>query len=140
MLASSGRFARIRNKLPYVATVDIEVDESTPETSVQVACHGRGFVGHGYIEDVPAHGYEVWKKGAIVGVEYALKQSGKSGRVVITRIQGTTTETNPTIVGAAAIDALWKAFAFEPSDELRTHIEEIVFNSWAVPYDSVPVL
>ena len=41
------------------------------------------------------------------------------------------------MVAAAAINAVWKALAFQPSDEMIACIEQKVFSSWSMPRDAV---
>lgn len=131
-----GIFRRIHQSLPYVARVTVHVEFDTPHTEVRVDCHGSGWGGsQGDVDDVSATGYDDWKAAAVHGVRYALKLAQPPVcRVTITRILGYDgTDTNPTIVGAAAADAMWKAVAYQPSDETRLHIESIVFRSWQTP-------
>ena len=93
----------------------------------------------GYIEDVPAHGYDDWKQGAALGAEYALEVAGGKARsVVVSRIQGLTTDTNPTVVGAAAALGVWEAVGYQPTPEQTRQIERHVFSSWQRPFDALP--
>src|SRR5689334_22662504 len=138
MIASAGKFTRYKNSKSYAATVELELGPSPDGTFITVQTNGQGFTSQGYIEEVPRNGYTHWKNGAIAGVEYALRVCGNPQyAVVITRIRGAHTDTNPTIVAAAAIDAVWKALAFQPSPQLLSCIEQTVFNSWSIPPDAV---
>lgn len=58
--------------------------------------------------------------------------------IVITKIEGLTSDTNATIVGAAAIEAVWKACAFQPSEEERRRLEQRVLDSWTFPREKLP--
>lgn len=131
-----GTFRRVHHSLPFAATVTVKVEFDMPQTEVHVDCHGKGWGGsQGELDDVSAQGYDDWKAAAVHGVRYALEVAqAPATRVTITRIAGRDgTDTNPTIVGAAAADAVWKAIAYQPSDETRHHIESIVFTSWQRP-------
>lgn len=50
--------------------------------------------------------------------------------VTIVRILGMTTDTNPTIVAAAAADATWNALGFAPRASVRQRVESVVLRSW----------
>src|SRR5262249_14783579 len=96
-------------------------------------------VGQGYLEDVPARGYEIWKAGARAGVEFALAVAAlPPARVTINRITGLTTDTNPTVVGVAAAFALWQAVGFSPSAEVVVRLEAAAFTSWQRDPDEIP--
>ncbi|HEY4386264.1 MAG TPA: hypothetical protein VGN34_17540 [Ktedonobacteraceae bacterium] len=76
-------------------------------------------------------GYDDWKQGALAGIKYALAQChALPCHITITKIVGFTTDTNPTIVGGAAIQAVWAATNYEPSAEEKAVIEQHVFQSW----------
>lgn len=115
------------------------MDLAARSTEIRCDCHGAGFVGQGYLEDVPARGYELWKAGARAGVEHALAVAAVSpARVTIKRISGLTTDTNPTVVGAAAALALWRAVGFSPSRDVVERLEAAAFTSWRRPPDEIP--
>lgn len=140
MITVKGVFHRYR-RISYAANIELEIEQEVLDgkTYITIDTHGRGFFSQGYIEEVPAVGYDDWKAGTIAGIEYALRVcAAPPCHVVITKIEGLTTDTNPTIVAAAAIDGIWKAFGFHPTDELKTNIEQLVFNSWDVPLTSIP--
>ena len=138
MVASAGKFTHYKNSKSYAATVELELSPSSNGTSITVQTDGQGFTRQGYIEEASRNGYPHWKKGAVAGVEYALRVCGNPQYVVvITRIRGAHTDTNPTIVAAAAMNAVWKALSFQPPEELISCIEQKVLNSWSIPLDAV---
>ncbi|GHO97456.1 hypothetical protein KSF_075040 [Reticulibacter mediterranei] len=138
MIQSKGKIARVRHGLLHFAEVELTVS-SADEMVVTFDCHGEGFISQGYIEVVPAKGYDDWKHGALAGITYALgKCSDHPCNVTVTYIAGLTTDTNPSIVGGAAIQAIWSALQYEPTAEEQTHIEKIVFQSFTQPFDHVP--
>jgi hypothetical protein len=129
-------FAAACRSLPRWALA-VEVPASAP--AIEFDCSGRGWLGQGQFEDVPAVGYDNWKAGATAGAAFALATAGiQSARIVFTRISGLTTDTNPSVVGAAAALAVWRALNFKPSNEVRARLEKIVFGSWERPVDEVP--
>ncbi|WP_404786364.1 hypothetical protein [Altericista sp. CCNU0014] len=71
---SKERFARYKNGKPHFAECEVGIYFSSEVSTVVVVvdCNGRGFYSQGYIESVPANGYEDWKQGAKIGVEFAL--------------------------------------------------------------------
>jgi hypothetical protein len=100
---------------------------------------GRGFVSQGYIEEVPEKGYDDWKQGALAGIAYALATSvDHPCQVTVTKIEGLSSDTNPTIVGGAAIQALWFAVEYAPSQEQMEHVDRLVFQSFSHPADHLP--
>jgi hypothetical protein len=134
------RFAQYKNGKPHFAKCEVEINFSSEVSTVVVDCSGHGFYSQGYIESVPAIGYEHWKQGAKIGIEFALLTAqAVNCHVTITKIEGLTTDTNPTIVGLAAILAIWQALEFNPSREMIERLENQVFESWNKPYDELPM-
>lgn len=141
MLSGEARFARIHGGLPHFAEVALEIEFSGENTEVLCACSGRGFVAQGHIEDVPDTGYEDWKAGARAGIDFALSAAPLPPvRVTIRRISGSSTDTNPTVVGAAAALALWRAVDFSPPTQMIEKLEAAVWGSWQFPAHHVPRL
>ncbi|HEX2913949.1 MAG TPA: hypothetical protein VH186_24305 [Chloroflexia bacterium] len=140
MINSTGVFVR-QSKVGYFARVEIQVETGVEKTYFEIRCKGNGFRGQGYIEEVPENGYEDWKFGAIIVLNYALRKlDSPICKVTVIKIEGLTSDTNPTIVAAAAINALWKAYNYVPNIELQNYIEEEVLRSWALPQMSIPYL
>lgn len=138
---SETKFARHKNGKGYFAQVALIVEYPSTSPNVDFRCSGRGFFSQGCVEEATAKGYNDWKAGAKVGVEFALSTAGMSNcSVVITKIEGLdVTDTNPTIVGAAAALATWSALKFEPPKEVIDKLESFVFSSWERPDDEIPV-
>ena len=139
MNAATARFARYKNKLPHCAVVSLTVENAVGIPSIDMACAGQGFASQGYIEEVPAHGYDDWQEGARAGVLYALSVAETEGaHVFVTKIEGLTTDTNPTIVGAAAALATWAALKFDAPKDVLERLEAQACSSWQLPHDSIP--
>jgi hypothetical protein len=133
-MTGRGRFARQVGGRGCFGIVEVEIDPNSPITSILVQTHGDGFQSQGQIEGVPERGYEEWKQGAVLGVAFALWTTGYPDcAVVITRIEGMTSDTNSTIVAAAAMDAVWNALAFTPEAALTAQIEQSVVASRSLP-------
>jgi hypothetical protein len=139
MATADIRFARYKNGLPHAARVVLEVECPSSFPGIDFSSSGRGFYSQGYVEEVPAAGYEDWKGGARVGVSFALSEAGRADcRVNVSKIEGLSTDTNPTIVAYAAALAVWKALSFEAPTEVVEQLETLVFTSWNRPYDEIP--
>jgi hypothetical protein len=138
MKQGKGKIARVHHHEMHFAEVELTV-VSADEMVVVFDCHGEGFTSQGYIEVVPTKGYDDWKHGALAGITYALERcSDHPCNVMVTYIGGFSSDTNPSIVGGAAIQAIWSAFQYEPSAEEQTHVEHIVFQSFTQPFDHIP--
>jgi hypothetical protein len=130
MRKGEGKFHKYY-KLPYYALIRLEVETDCDETRITTDCHGQGFYSQGYIEEVPADGYDSWKDEAISGVVFALEVADvQKAEVTITHIEGLSTDTNPTIVAAAAARALWNALEISVSNETEKNLENYVLQSW----------
>jgi hypothetical protein len=139
MKAAESKYVRNKEGFTSFARVTLAVHAESTEPGIEFACSGRGFYSQGYVEEVPALGYEDWKAGARAGVTFGLSIVGNPGiRVVVTKIEGLETTTNPTIVGAAAALAVWRALGFEPPGEAVEKLEAAVVESWRRPYGEVP--
>ena len=134
------KFGRVKNGLPHFAHVSLAIERVSASPEIVFSCSGAGFKSQGYTEEVPAVGYDDWKDGARAGISFALLLAGVAGcRVDVRRIDGLSTDTNPTIVGYAAALAVWRALGFEPSSEIIEKLESIVFSSWRRPHDEIPI-
>ena len=135
-----GKFARIHKKLPHVARVTVRVADNLSGPNVTVRCTAAPVpFSQGNIEDETAEGYDDWKQGAVIGAQYALDVAGRtSTSVVISRIVGMMTDTNPTIVGGAAAYGVWLALDYSPTPEQIRQIEQVVLSSWQRPFDALP--
>jgi hypothetical protein len=140
-MTGRGRFARQLNGRGCFGIVEVEIETNSPITSISVQTHGEGFTSQGSIESVPKRGYESWQQGAVLGVAFALWTAGhRDCRVVITEILGLTSDSNPTIIAAAAMTAVWDALAFTPEPALIARIERSVVASQSLPpnYACIP--
>lgn len=138
--AFEGRFLCQRGGLGYAGQVTLVLDPRPARPGVEVACHGAGYSSQGTAEEATADGYTAWKAGARAGAAYALRCAGLHDHGVrITRIVGMTTDTNPTIIAAAAARAVWRAARFTAPPELLARLEARVLTSWGPDADAVPV-
>ena len=132
-----GKFGRQYRGIGYNALVTMEVAEDT-----QSCCDEVRFAEnwHGCPEHWIGNGDPQWRQGAVIGVQYALRLAGQVGRcITVISVEGDYTVTNPTIVGAAAIDGVWRSIGFTPLPDEVERINKIVFSSWQdCPRDGFP--
>lgn len=136
-----GNFFRYKKGKPYGASVTIQFESTSDRAYIFFQCSESGWGGtQGSWEEATAQGYQDWKAAAKVGIEYALRQANQTQTgIIVTRILGRDgTDTNPTIVAAAAAYAVWNAIDFRPSKEEEHRLHEIVFDSWNQPLDDLP--
>lgn len=138
MLFGEGVFKRQCKGLGYWARVSLEVDINAKEPYVNMLCNGTGFYSQGDIEEATANGYVDWKRGAMEGIKYALELCSHSNYgISIKKIEGLTSDTNPTLVSIATAYAIWNAIGYHVSDEVIKKLEEKALNSWKLPHDQV---
>jgi hypothetical protein len=130
---------KVRDGRFYFAEVVLAVDSAVAYLEIVFECSGKGFLGQGSIEDVPASGYEDWRAGARAGVSFALAAVGATtARVVVQRISGLSTDTNPTVVAVAAAHAVWNGLGVSPPSAASAQLERMMFSSGLRPADEVP--
>jgi hypothetical protein len=139
MATAVGKFARWKGGRGFFAEVAVEVESPSVTPGVELRLTESGWILQCYIEDIPVTGDSAWNEGARIGAEYALSVANtQSARVVITRIAGMATDTNPTVVGAATALAVWAGLSYTPTAEHIARFETVVFNSWRQPPDALP--
>jgi hypothetical protein len=123
-----------------MAKVEVSIDLTALTQGIAISCQGATpTFSQGETVDVPAEGFNDWKQGAVAGVTYALTRVGDPAvGVTIRRIWGLFSDTNPTLVGAAAIDAVWKALQIPPEDADVAHVQKMALSSWDRPTDDIP--
>lgn len=126
------RWARIKNGIGYAAIVDIEI---CPADNNQITENytGSGFASQGHILSVPSHGHELWKHGAVKGLEYGLSLSDHNYHITIHEISGLITDTNATIVGYTALKAFCEKINLDLKESEVERLEKFVFSSWEKP-------
>jgi hypothetical protein len=136
MVEAVGRFARQTRDRGVFAKVTVMVDESRPR-NIKVGGPEEGQQEQGGVDGAPAS----WKKGAVVGAEYALRTAGREGcRVVITKILGTDADTNSTVVAAATSEAVWKAIGYSPTRAEADCLSKAVRDSAGPNHGAIPDL
>jgi len=139
MVEAEGTFLRISEGMSYAARVRVQVQFDRNGPLFLTDCAGQPTSSQGDIEEATGTGYKDWKQGAEAGVRHALRVAKKEQYCVrVTHIVGITTDTNPTIVGAAAIQAVWQAIDYTPLPAEVARLESIVFGSWQKANDFVP--
>jgi hypothetical protein len=133
--SSSYKWAKVKNGIPSVSIINIEITPSLEnENKIIEYYSGSGFTSQGYIEEVPAIGYNDWKLGVKQGLEYAFSLVNSNWLIHINRLEGLHTDTNPSVVGYTAIRAFLDRIEFQLDDNKIEILEEFVFSSWQRPY------
>lgn len=121
-----------KNGLPHFAAITLRAarDDAAGEHRIVEAYAGKGFSSQGYLESVPVNGYDGWKAGVREALKYALSKLDGYWTVTVEKLEGLSTDTNPTIAGYVAIRALWEKAGYHPAAAETTRLEDIVFSSW----------
>ena len=133
------KFNKVKNSIGYFAEVHLDINLKVVGKLIEIQCDGQGFSAQDYMEEVTSLGYNNWKQGAVLGIEYACQKANcLNYHITIKKIIGLSTDTNPTIVGITAILAVWQAINFVVTSETITKIEEYVFTSWNMADNALP--
>ena len=131
MQSAEGTFLRQTGGKGYAARGAVEIEAGAATNEIRLVLTGFGSSRQGDIEDASAEGYADWAAGAKTGRAYALRVAERSDcSVTIRGISGLSTDTDPTIVAAAAADAVWKALNYVPSETVRQGVERVTLRSW----------
>lgn len=134
------KLGTVKNGKPFFGEVILEMESlfNSDKHEVIEKYIGKGFQSQGYLESIPKKGYDSWKKGVEIGVEYALRMinDNRKFKVTILESNGLTTDTNPIILAYVSSRAILKEFKNKESKADLDKIETIVFNSWNHEYDS----
>jgi hypothetical protein len=109
-----GKFLRQRKDLICAAIVTLSIKEGIQNTIIQVGWDPSPYVG-----------YDDWKQGAVVGIEYALTKTGslQQYEIEVKNIVGTDVDTTPTIVAIAAVLATWQGLNYKFTQEELQQLE-----------------
>ena len=133
------KFNKVKNGISYFAEVYLDINLKTVSKTIEIRCDGQGFSAQGHMETATSFGYDDWKQGAVLGIEYACQKANCINyHITITKIIGLSTDTNPTIVGVTAILAVWQAINFVVAKETIRKLEEYVFTSWNMAIAELP--
>lgn len=129
------RWVKIKNGIGSVAIVILNATPNTSQHAIEELYAGDGFIGQGYIEEVPAEGNNSWKVAARKGLQYAFSLVPNFWKVQIHYIGGRAAlDTTPTIVGYTVMRAFLSNIKYElPQDQIEK-LEEFVLSSWTKPY------
>ncbi len=137
-IESKYKLATVKNGKPFFGEVILEMEllPNSDKHDVVEKYNAKGFQSQGYLESIPQNGYDSWKKGVRIGVEYALRMidDNRSFRVTILESNGLTTDTNPIVLAYVSSRAILKELKNKESKADLAKIEEIVFNSWNYEY------
>lgn len=132
---TSYKWAKFKNGLSSIAIITLEVEQnSSAKNQIIENYSGQGFSNQGHIEEVPENGYDSWKTGARKGLEYAFSLIDTYWIVTINKIEGLSTDTNPTIVGYTVLRAFFDKIDHQLSEKRIEILEDFVLSSWAKSY------
>ncbi|MEN2413738.1 hypothetical protein [Flavobacterium mesophilum] len=140
------RFLKIKNGKPFFAIVNLEVSPNENENEIIEEYIGEGWIGMGHFASIPAKDeagkarFSDWRKAVLKGLELIFSKIETKWTVKVKKVEGLLiTDTNPTIVGYAAILAFCEQINLKLDTELKKKIENFVFNSWKDKnYEKVP--
>ncbi len=129
------KWTKVKGGVCFIGIVDLDIQQNKSNKNEIVENYtGKGFTGQGNIESVPANGYNSWKIGAKKGLEYAFSLVDNYWTVVINKIDGLSTDTNPTIVAYTVLRAFLDRVDFKLNVKEIEFLEKFVFDSWSKPY------
>lgn len=134
--SDSFRWKIFKNGIGSVAIVNIEVlPNQLGRNEIEEYYTGGGFIGQGYIEEIPATGYDSWKLAARNALGYAFSLSVTHWTVRIHKIEGRSfTDTNATVVGYTVLLAFLDKIGIQLDREQTDIFEDFVLKSWVKPY------
>lgn len=130
------RWTKFKNGVGSVAIVTLDVSKNNSDQNEIIEHYtGQGFTSQGYIEDIPANGYDSWKIAARHGLEYAFSLIDTFWTVNLKKVEGRAfTDTNPTIVAYTVLRAFFDKIGFQLDPNQIEVLEEFVLSSWTKPY------
>ena len=125
MSSVKGTFLQQTGGKGYFSSVTVKLDPHSPNPSIRFALSEEEVVSNPVYED--------WSLGAESGASYALRIADRTDcAVTITQILCRIVDGNPTIVAAAAADAVWISLGFSPPDGIRENVMAITLRSWEI--------
>lgn len=142
MNTSKYKFAKIHhNGKAYLGLIELEFDVNNSDKLIIIEDYqGQGWIGQGHETVISQNGYDSWKKGIKIGLEYSYKklklQQGLE--IKIKRASGLIINTNPTILGYTASRAILNKIEHSETEEEHKQILEEVYSSWDKSLDNLP--
>ena len=125
------KWFKVKNGVPFGAAIGLKVRPNFQfKNTIIDACQGQGFKGQGMIIQVPEIGFESWKQGAKIGLEYCFSMVNDFWTVELVTIEGLVSDSNPTIIGYVAIRAFFDSIGQELDNDKIEQLEAVVFKSW----------
>lgn len=127
------KWAKLQKGREYAAFITLEVIASSKSEDNEVIGEyaGKGFTSQGNFEEVPANGYDSWKKAVVYGLNYGFSKTDTRWTVRVKSLWGRTGIcTNPAIVAYTALRAFWARIHYAPSQQETERLENLVFASW----------
>lgn len=140
------QWRKIKNGKSFLAVINLEISPNENQNEIIEEYTGKGWVGMGYFAAIPAKdeagkaGFSDWKEAVLKGLKFAFSKTQTKWTVTIKKVEGLlVTDTNPTIVGYAAILAFCKQTDLELDADVIQQLENFTFKSWeGKNYEKIP--
>ncbi len=124
------KWIKVRNGITLVGMVDLDIQKNESGENIIIENYsGDGFTSQGDIESVLEIGYDSWKMGAKNGLEYGFSLVEGHWTVIIKKIEGLSTDTNPTIIGYTALLAFLNGCEYKINSMETECLEKFVVES-----------
>ncbi|WP_202700829.1 hypothetical protein [Flavobacterium sp. UGB4466] len=140
------RWQKIKNGKPFLAIMNLEISKNDNQNEIIEEYDGKGWVGMGNFVSIPAKDepgkahFRNWRKAVIKGLEFVFSKTDTKWTVKIKKVEGLiATDTNPTIVGYAAILAFCRQTNLELDFDTSRKIEDFTFKSWEVKNSDIKI-
>lgn len=125
------KWFKVNNSDSFSATIELKMTRNlASQNRIVESYKGLGFKGQGIIIEVSNTGFDLWKLGAKIGLEYAFSIVNDFWEVEVLNLEGLVTDTNPTIIGYTAIRAFFDGISHELAIDKIEQLETLVFRSW----------
>lgn len=130
-----------KNRRPHYSEIKLHIETTTTnQLEIIENYSGKGFYSQGYMEIIPAKGYDLWKTGIHNGITYAYsKLKQKTGlKVTIVEAGGFSTDTNAIILGFVAARAILNNIENKETAAEFQLTENLMNTSWDYGFYGIP--
>lgn len=131
---SNYRLAIINEGRLYFGEVSLKIQLSKHLNTHKIIeeYSGEGYLSQGLSESICKVGYQDWKKGVRIGIEYALSMvcNNDNYEITIVSARGLSTDTNPIILSYTSSRALLKMIKHNESKAQHQEFKKIMMHSW----------
>ena len=132
------RYLRVKNGLPAVAIVELEINKNnSKEINIHSAVEKIPFQSQGMIEG----GHDIWVESAVCAIEAFFNsfETEEGFEVVVKKLKGRILlDTNNASIGVACILCLMQYFELEVGKVKYSEFHEFVGENWKADFDEIP--